>query len=129
MIIGKNLEMILSAVREGIYRLVNGKQVIGIQTVYSVVDSTFSTLTVPTGTTEAWITVEHPNNPQTGVARYTIDGTNPVGGAISTSTTIGHVMFFNGIPLVIKNGDAVRNFKITRIPTTGQTNITITYFR
>lgn len=128
MIIGKNLETIFSAVRDAINRLVNGKQVIGYQTLFNVVDTTVSTLTVPAGATEAWITVEHFNSPNTAIVRYTVDGTAPSGGTISNSS-IGMLMFFNGIPLVLKGPDAIKNFKAVRIPITGQTNISITYFK
>jgi len=129
MIIGKNFETILSAVRDGISRLVNGKQVIGYQAI-ALSTSTASTLTVPSGATEAWVQVEgaSPNATVTS-ARYTLDGTTPVTGVTGSTSEAGMPLYnAAGQPVVIKGGSNLSAFKAIMATGTNQI-LKVTYWR
>lgn len=132
MILGKNLETIFAAVRDAINRLVNGKQVVGYQTI-DVISASVATLTVPAGATEAIMTAEktgNVNDLHTPVIRWSINSTAPATGAIST-TTHGMTMFTTQPPLVIKGSDALSAFKAIAVATTttGNLMLKVTYLK
>ena len=134
MILGKNLETILSAVRDGISRLVNGKQCVGSQTV-DILSASVATLTVPAGANEAWITVEKPTYAVTDsyftpLLRWSVNSTAPVTGAATTSTH-GMVMAAGSPVLILKGADAILAFKAIAIAatTTGNLMLKVTYFK
>lgn len=124
MIIGKQTETLLSAIRDNASRLINGKQVLGYQAITITTGGPY-TLTVPAGTTEALIYTDSTASAGTlAAARWTVDGTTPVTGV--TGTEAGMPMF-DGQPLLLK-GDAVRSFRV--INTSGTVRaIKVTYYK
>lgn len=129
MIIGKNVETLLSTLRDSFNRLVNGKQVVGYQAI-ALSTSTVSTLTVPSGATEAWIQVEGASPSATITsARYTVDGTTPVTGVTGATSEAGMPLYnSSGQPLVLKGGGTLSSFKA--IMATGSNQILkVTYYK
>jgi hypothetical protein len=129
MIIGKNLETLFSAVRDGINRLVNGKQVVGYQAI-ALSTSVVSTLTVPAGATEAWIQVEGATPSATVTsARYTLNGTTPVTGVTGTTAEAGMPLYnAAGQPVVIKGGSNLAGFQAIMATGAGQI-LKVTYWK
>ena len=132
MIIGKNIETLLSALRDAFNRLVNGKQVVGSQTV-DVLSASVASLTVPAGATEAIMSIEKVGavaDGYTPLARWSVNSTAPVTGAIST-TTHGMPILSIQPPLVIKGADALAAFKVIAVAstTTGNLMLKVTYFK
>lgn len=133
MIIGKNIETLLSAVRDSFNRFVNGKQVVGSQTV-DILSASVATLTVPAGATEAMMTIEKTGlvaaDANLPVARWSVTSVAPVTGASSAST---HGMTISPAqnPLIIRGSEALTNFKIIAIgaTTTGNLMLKVTYFK
>lgn len=129
MIIGKNLETLLSALRDAFNRFVNGKQAIGYQAI-ALSTGTVSTLTVPAGATEAWIQVEGaaPSATVTS-ARYTVDGTTPVTGVTGTTGEAGMPLYnSSGQPVIIKGGSNLSAFRAIMATGTNQI-LKVTYYR
>jgi len=128
----KNTENLLASIRDGISRLVNGKQVIGSQTV-DVLSASTASLTVPAGATEAMIVAEKvgaSTDPYTPVVRWSMTSTAPVTGAISTSTH-GMPLFTISQPLIIKGGDSLSAFKAiaVAVTTTGNLMLKVIYYK
>ena len=131
MIIGKNIETLLSALRDAFNRLVNGKQAIGYQAI-ALSTSTVTNLTIPAGATEAWIRVDGtaPATAALPSARYTVDGTTPVTGVTGTTSEAGMPLYNNpgAETLIIKGGSNLSSFKA--IMATGVTQILkVTYYK
>lgn len=129
MIIGKNVETLLSTLRDSFNRLVNGKQVIGYEAI-ALSTSTVSTLTIPVGTTEAWIQVEGASPSATVTsARYTLNGTTPVTGVTGTTSEAGMPLYnSSGQPLIIKGGSNLSGFKAIMATGTNQI-LKVTYYK
>lgn len=133
MIIGKNIETLLSAVRDSFNRFVNGKQVVGYQSV-DIISASTSSLTVPAGATEAMITVDKTAaaaDAYTPLIRWSVNSTAPVNGAVSTSAH-GMTMMSIHPPLIIKGGDALTSFKAIAYATGVTTNtliLKVTYYK
>jgi hypothetical protein len=140
MIIGKNVETLLSALRDAFNRLVNGKQVVGSQTI-DVRDNAVSTLTVPAGATEAVMVLERATasaaDPYTQAVRWSVTDVVPVTGTyagliIGPPDTTKHGMPWNVlVPMTIKGSDALRAFKVVAVAVTGAGTLAlkVTYYK
>lgn len=120
MIIGKNIETLLSALRDSFNRFVNGKQVIGSQTID--LTQSIKSLTVPTGATEALIMIESSSSGAAGtsttvVARWSVSDTAPQSSAYSGTQEGMPVAVM--VPFTIKGSDALRAFRIITINNVG----------
>lgn len=123
MIIGKNIETLLSALRDAFNRLVNGKQVVGYQSL-DISGGTVKTLTVPSGATEAIITLDSKQNITLSAAvmgaRYTLHGIDPVCNNATVANNTGNPIF-EYQTINVKGEDALTGFKVI-CTTEGGTN-------
>jgi len=121
----KNTENLLASIRDGISRLVNGKQVVGYQSI-TITIAAVSVLTVPAGATEALINTDSTASAGTlAAARWTINGTTPVAGVTGTEEGMP---IFDGIAITLKGADALKSFKIINAFTTVRA-VKVTYFK
>lgn len=133
MIIGKNVETLLGNLRDAFNRLVNGKQVVGSQTVDVISASTIA-LTVPSGATEAVITIDKTaaaTDAYTPLIRWSVSSVAPVNGAVAT-TTHGMTMMSIHPPLVIKGTESLTSFRAIAYAagvTTGTLLLKVTYYK
>ena len=136
MIIGKNLETIFSAVRDGINRLVYGKQFLSYAQ-YSLSGAASYLPSIPTGVTEAWIYVEvtWPGTPDVltpfkTCIRYSLDNSSPVTGAIDSLNGVPMSIATNN-PLILKGNDTIKSFRAVRADSTTFSTATlkILYFK
>lgn len=125
MIIGKNIETLLSALRDAFNRLVNGKQVVGYQSITITSGGPYS-LTVPSGATEAIINTDSTTSAGLlAAARWTVDGTIP---ATGTAGTEAGMPMFDGVAITLKGTDALKAFRV--INTSGNVRaLKVTYFK
>lgn len=135
----KNTENLLASIRDGISRLVNGKQVVGYQ-VIDLLSASVSSLTVPAGATEALIMVERASpaaaDSYSIAIRFSVTDTVPETGAYIYSAgppvnPIDGMPWLSMNPLVIKGADALKAFKVIAAATTtsGQMGLKVIYYR
>lgn len=131
MIQGKQIDSILSAIRDLFSRWVNGKQCIGSQTID--ITNTLKSLTVPAGATEALIMVE-PNatgsagTSTTPVARWSISDIAPQG--VTYNGTQEGMPVVPMAPFTIRGAEALRAFRIISINNvTGAFGLKVIYFK
>ena len=133
MIIGKNVETLLSTLRDSFNRLVNGKQVVGSETV-DIISASTSKLTVPVGATEAVITLDKTAaaaDAYTPLIRWAVNSVAPVSGAVSTSAHGMTLMSIHG-PLVLKGAESLTSFRAIAYAgsvTTGTLLLKVTYYK
>lgn len=133
MIIGKNVETLLSTLRDSFNRLVNGKQVVGSETV-DIISASTSKLTVPVGATEAVITLDKTAaaaDAYTPLIRWAVNSVAPVNGAVSTSAHGMTLMSIHG-PLVLKGAESLTSFRAIAYAgsvTTGTLLLKVTYYK
>ena len=107
----KNTENLLASIRDGISRLVYGKQFISQEILNLATTSTVVSLNVPVGATEARIVCDCANTQAlTTGYRYTLDGVTPTLGTYATSTTKG-TFVPNLVVLIIQGNDNLKNFR------------------
>jgi len=137
MIIGKNVETLLSALRDAFNRLVNGKQVVGSQTV-DIISASTSKLTVPAGATEAVITLDKTAaaaDAYTPLIRWSVNSVAPVSGPVSLtpgSETHGMTLMSIHGPLVLKGAESLTSFRAIAYAagvTTGTLLLKVTYYK
>lgn len=130
MIIGKNIETLLSALRDSFNRLVYGKQFISYEGI-TLTAGTVKKLTVPAGVTEAIIQVDSSvrstTDPQ---ARYTLHGVDPVAGTTGNVSEIGHPLFAcAGNYIVIRGYDNLGAFKVISATGVGTQALKVQYYK
>lgn len=117
MITGKITESILSAIRDGISRWVNGKQPLGGAQALAVTTSAVVGLTVPVGATEAWIQVDIKSYSQQDIhtpsVHWLVGGSTPATGVSGAGMNLYPV----GPILVLKGTDTLTSFKVVSIAT------------
>lgn len=134
MIIGKNIETLLSALRDAFNRLVNGKQVVGYEAI-DLSGAVVKTLTVPAGATEAIISLESSQASVISTSakiggRYTLDGTTPQDGGAGPAVNAG-MPIAEYETIVVKGAGALTAFKIfpTAVAQANKAALKVTYFK
>ena len=128
----KSAENLLTLIRDGINRLVNGKQFIS-HTSHSLtgVVTFIPADKIPTGATEAWVYVEANFAATTDTAipfkacvRYSIDSAiTPLAGIDGTGAGMPH--WAGPTPLILRGNDVIRNFRAVRTDGTVFSNVTL----
>jgi len=115
----KSAENLLTLIRDGINRLVNGKQFLSQTSFQPTALPTFIP-SIPTGATEAWIYVEanfvtttDPTTPFRACVRYSIDASTTPGPGISGSE-LGLPLWAGPTPVILKGNDVIKSFKAVR---------------
>lgn len=128
MIIPRNTEDLLHGILQTLALEIRGKICIGYQTL-PLTTSDWSYLSVPIGAITAELTLEI-NDSQTAHAvgaRYTLNGTIPETGSISSKTG---VPIGDGDTIEIRGGDNLRSLKVIDSGTGSNTrNLKIQYFK
>lgn len=144
MIIGKTTETILSAVRDYLSKIFNGRTCIGYQKVTLSSNASVVTLTVPSGATSAEITVETADTTTTNASvRYTFRPVVPAAGilavpgsgAVTATTVNSYTGSGEGIPLgdfdtlEILGYNNLQTFTAIQVTTTGNRYLKVQYFK
>lgn len=128
MIIPRNTEDLLNNILATLSLEIRGKVCIGYQTL-PLLTGSISTLSVPKGAVTAELTLEinDAETPKSVGARYTLNGTDPQTGALSS--LIG-VPIGDGDTIEIRGGDNLAFFKVIDSGTGPNTrNLKIQYFK
>lgn len=129
MIIGKTIETLLGNLRDSFNRLVNGKQVVGSETI-DVFGQIVRSLTVPPGATEAIMRIEIGGTATLStVARWSISSTAPV--PSNSSVLLAGMPIMAMETITIKGEDALKAFRIVSRDnvTTGAFGLKVIYFK
>lgn len=124
----KNTEDLLSSILATLSLEIRGKVCIGYQTL-PLTTLSYSILSIPRGAITAELTLEinDTQNPHAVGARYTLNGTDPESGNISSK--IG-VPIGDGDTIEIRGGDNLSSLKVIDSGTGGNSrNLKIQYFR
>ena len=124
----KNTEDLLSSILATLSLEIRGKICIGYQTL-PLTTLSYSILSIPRGAITAELTLEinDAQNPHAVGARYTLNGTDPESGNISSK--IG-VPIGDGDTIEIRGGDNLSSLKVIDSGTGGNSrNLKIQYFR
>jgi hypothetical protein len=128
MIIPRNTEDLLHGILQTLSLEIRGKVCIGYQTL-PLTTANWSYLSIPIGAITAELTLEinDSQTPKAVGARYTLNGTNPETGNISSKTG---VPIGDGDTIEIRGGDNLRALKIIDSGNGSNTrNLKIQYFK